>query len=74
MTGVNGGFMNIRRFKNLPSPDYVIFIIGFLLGMLIVLNRQFMSNRDDRRHYEQVNWRRITHALAIGNGIAIVFR
>ena len=41
LTGVNGGFMTIGRLvgKNLSlnAPDYVIFIIGFLLGMLIVL-------------------------------------
>ena len=41
MTGVNGGFMAVGRevgtYLNLNVPDFVVFIVGFILGMLVIL-------------------------------------
>ena len=78
LTGVNGGFMTIGRLvgKNLSlnAPDYVIFIIGFLLGMLIVLTEPAVHVQTamiEDITSRSIKRRIILIALAIGNGIAI---
>jgi|CZCB01.1.fsa_nt_gi hypothetical protein len=78
MTGVNGGFMAIGREVgtnlNLSVPDFAVFVIGFILGMLVILAEPAVYVLT--RQIEDVTSGSIKRfivliALSLGNGIAI---
>lgn len=78
MTGVNGGFMAVGRevgtYLNLNVPDFVVFIVGFILGMLVILAEPavyVLTRQIEDVTSGSIKRFMVVIALSIGNGIAI---